>query len=724
MRGKPSVLGKIKRFFDRIADTVYRALARGPVGRFFAAYPVSDRIFRASGTAKLSRLGRRGRNGRPLRRGMAQAMDQSFLRKVGYRLLDNICRCSLRSVGAFLSTTGIYAALITWLIASVWQGVLPDALPLFCGLAFTLAGAVLLFSEHSLGYALSRGALLSFVMRELFGFSEDALKDVPKEGLREYAFVVPFGMLMGTAIAVFGPVPVLLVALALLFFFTVFVTPEAGVLLLVLFTPYAGFVSYGELVLGLGIFTVALGYFCKLLRGTRSFHLEILDFAVLALLIFTLFTGVFAIDGQGRTDALISALVLSLYFPVVNILATPHWLYRFRLSLLVSATISSLVGIMQFIVGAVVKVQAGVVVTATDLGRAVTAGFADNTVFAYFMVISFPFALHAFLCARPKHRMAAGFTCVSVLAASVLCFVQSAWLSILVEIVVLLFICVKYASPYLVLGLGAIPGVVALLPVAWREALQTFFLRSGDLSATRMALAGDVAKRLFFENGEGFFSLWSGLSRLVFGLGSGGLTAVAALYTALPADRVQDSFNFWLYRLCEGGILGLLLPICLLFLLLQNCFSLLGTVRDARGPIQPVVGVGMVVGVVTSAFFQYTWNDPCVLLLFFLCVAFLSADARYRRLQEPTDTVGANSDSFAEVEYQFKRKKDTVALAPQSADPVALEIILAAEGDKGEVLEAFGLASLAEGKAQTVVEAEPIPDATGDPTQEVEDELQ
>ncbi len=719
MRGKASVFGKIKQFLVRITDTVYRALARGPVGRFFAAYPVSDRMLRDSGTAALSRLGKTGHGSRPLRRGVAQAMDQSYLRKGAYRLVDSVCRCSLRSVGFFLLSMGAYVATISWLIASVWQGGIPDPARIFSGLALLVVGVMLTFSEQSLGYALCKGALLSWIMRELLGFSEDALKDVPRAGRREYAFAVPFGMVMGTAMAVLGPLQVLVATLALLLFFTVFVTPEAGVMLSVLFAPFVGLVPYGQLVLGLGIFTAAAGYFCKLLRGTRSFHMEILDLAVLALLLFTLLTGVFTPAAEGRVDALTAALVISFYFPAVNILATPHWLYRCRISLLVSATVASVVGIMQFIVNAVVTVQGGGVAKATELGRAVTAGFSSNTVFAYFMVLIFPLSLQAFLCARPKHRTAAGFVCVSILSATVLSFVQSAWLALLVELVVLCLICAKYAFPYLMLGLFALPGVIALLPASWKEALWVLFVRSGDLSPVRSGVAGEIAKRLFFENGEGFFGLGAGLSRLAFGLGSGGLAAVCALYTTLPVDEAQGSFSFWLYRLAEGGILGLLLPICLLFFLLQNSFSLLGAVRDKRGPIQPVVGVGLVAGVSVYACFQYTWGDPAVLLLFFLTVAFLAADARYRRLQQSAEQSLTNSGCFAEMEYQLGRKKEASAKAPKPQAAAAAQATPAPEEGQGSEQPQPQTALQDEG----MMPQEERTQAQDDPKQEVNDEL-
>ncbi len=654
MSGKPSVFKRIKQFFARVTDAVYGAVAKSPIGRFLGAYPVSERLFRASGTVYLGTLGSNPKRTRPLRRGMARAMDQSLLRRGCYRLINAICRCSLRTVGALLVTMGTYAAIISWVIASLWRGGATDAFHIYAAVALLAVGVLLLFSEQSVGYALSKGVICSLVLRELMGFSEDTLKDMPKTGREEFAFAVPIGMAVGTLMAIVGPLRLLLVAALLLVALMMFTTPESGVVLLVLFTPFAGLVPYGSLWLALGVLIPFLGYFFKLLRGTRAFHLELQDFVVLAMLVLTLFGIVSAGGSEVSAQAVGAAILMALYFPAVNVLATPQWLLRCRLALLASATAASLLAIMQFIIFTVISAQGSGTVTMLGLSEAVRAGFADRTTFAYFAVLAFPFALHAFVRAKPKYRILTGFSCVTLVLAAVLSFVQSAWIAMLAELLVTCLLCAKYTFPYLTLAGMASPGVIALLPREWRARLAEAFVHSGDISGTRTGVAADISKRLFFENGSGFFSLGQGLSRFAFGLGQGGLEAVCVLYTKTPVAEATQSFNFFLYRLAEGGLLGVLLPVLLLFLLLQNCFSLLREgVRDKHGPIQPLVGVALVFGVVAIGIFRYSWYDPAALLAFIIAISLVGADARYRRAKQNYAMYAESSDTAVELDYRI-----------------------------------------------------------------------
>ncbi len=680
MSGKPSVFKRIGHFFARLTDTVYHGIAKSPIGRFFTAYPVSDRAFRESGTVHMTHLVHDPKRGSPLRRGAAQAMDQSFLRRSCYRLINAFCHCSLRSLGAFFVTMGVYAALISWLIATVWQGNASDAFQLYAGFAIVVVGVLLLFSERSVGYALIKGMIPGLVMRELLGFSEDTLKDIPKTGRGEYATLVPLGMLVGALMAVIGPMRFLLILVLLALALMAFTTPEAGTVLLPLYAPFMGFVPYGELWLCVGVFIPLAGYICKLLRGTRSFHMEIQDFIVMAMIVFSLLSALSAGGSQAVAGAVSAALLMAVYFPAINVLATPHWLVRCRIALLCSATATALVGIMQFIISAVIAVEGVGTVTMAELGMATKAGFADHTTFAYFMVLAFPFALHAFVRARPKHRMVAGFTCVTIAVASVLAFVQSAWLALAVEVLVICLLCAKYTFPYLTMAGMITPGVIALLPRSWRQGMADTLIHSADLSATRTGVAGDIATRLFFENGNGFFGIGPGISRLLFGLGHNGLEAVCALYTTLPVDEAAGTFNFFLYRLVQEGLPGLLLPIALLLLLLQNCFSVLhAALRDARGPIQPVAGVVLVFGVVTIGIFRYSWYDPAALLLFFLIIALVTADARHRRVRQTVVAQVANSDFFVEMEYVLEKKG--VAVDPEAAEEDTARVQDAVEKD-------------------------------------------
>ena len=672
MSKKNTVIARIGRFFTFITDRVYRAVANGPIGRLLSAYPAANDAFRRSGVVALSNR-KRSTATRTLRRGLAQARDQSRLRRCCYTVIDGICRCSLRALGLTLLTTGFYAALVSWLIRVIWQGESVDGFLMFFALALVLSGVPLLFSGSSVAFALQHGVIPGWLLREPLGLSEDAIKDIPKQGRADHLTLVLFGMVLGALLAVIGPLWLLLAFLALCVVLLVITTPEAGVILLLVCAPFIGLLRYGALWLAVLSLLVLASYACKLMRGTRAFRMELQDLVVLALLLLTLFGGVSVSEGAFPA-ALLAAIAIGVYFPVVNILSTPHWLLRARQALIFSATMAALLGIFQFILSAVFSLQGGSV----DIllwGSGVRAGFDDHVGFAYFMVLAFPFALYGFLRAKGSLRMPTGFACVAIAAATVLSFVQSAWLALFVEVV---FLCLLYrrgSFPYL--GITAIltPVVLLVMPAAWRRGLSSIITQSTDLSGNRIGAAFDFTGDVLFGGGSGFFGHGAGVLRLLFGLGNGGIEAVCALYTVTPAGEVVSGLNFWLYCLLEGGLLGALIPAVLFFVILQNCFSLLQGVKPGRDALAPLCGAVMLLGALTSSIFQYSWLDPTAMLLFFLLVSIITADARHRRERSRTVFAGdwAQGEQYAELEYHARAAQKN-APAPTSEGEVSYEL--------------------------------------------------
>lgn len=652
---------RIGRFFAFLTDRLYRGIATGPLGRLFGSYEAMDARFHQTAMVRAMRPRHRKYGGTTLRGNVAMAMDQSAVRRAAHSFTDGFLRCSLRTVGAFFLTGGIYSALITWLIFVVWQRGTPNGFHVFLSFVVAAFGVILLFSDRSVGHAVYKSRLMGALLHSSLGVSDDSVKRIPEKGKPLYAVAVPLGMLLGSITALTGPLYPALAILLLSVLFVVLTTPEAGVVLLLIFAPFSGFLTYGELCLALIVVLSGIGYFCKLLRGTRAFHMEIQDFVMLLLLISTLLTGVSAAGGSAMLGACLSALLIFLYFPAVNILATPTWLMRCRWGLLFSATVTAIIGILQFLINLILTLQGTRVLSMDHLGSAVRAGFSNNAIFAYFMVLAFPFTLHAFLRARnASHRITAGLSCVAVLAATVLTWSQSAWLALLAEILVLALICKKECLIYLLIGMMLFPILLLVLPEYYRVAFFTFF-GSGDVMT-----GGSLAAKLYFEGGSGFFGVSAGLARMLFGLGMDGLERVAVLYVGDFAASLSTSLSFWWVRLFEGGILGILLPAAFLFFLLQNCFSVLPHDSNTQSAVAPASGIAMVAGVLLLSAFHYAWRDPAALLLFIALCAIITADARNRRSLYVRNEVVASSATFAQMEYALKagrkkNKKEVVA---------------------------------------------------------------
>ena len=139
MSRKTNIFQRIGQFIAFLTDKIYSGISASPVGRFFKAYPASDRLWRNSATVGLAHPHTDHKHTHPVRRGMAQTMDNSVIRRSAYALLGSLCRCSLRTFGAFFLTTGIYSALISWVVDVIWRGEAMSGILLFASISLVVS---------------------------------------------------------------------------------------------------------------------------------------------------------------------------------------------------------------------------------------------------------------------------------------------------------------------------------------------------------------------------------------------------------------------------------------------------------------------------------------------------------------------------------------------------------------------------------------------------------
>ena len=642
----------ILRFFTLFTRFVYAALGVGLLGRIFTSYAAVERKFRASVTGHVvhARERRNGKMYRAMRRNMALAMDQSLLSRGSAALIRRICGCGLRTLGLFLVTAGAYSSVMYWLFSVIWKSDTVGVMNLFCGLVMLLLGFLLLLSDLSIGYAVQSSVFFKKILVGVLGISEDALQDVEKTGKQAYVLAVPLGMVLGALGALVSPYYLIAACIALLLFWLVLSVPEAGVMLMILFLPFADLLPQSDLWLMLLMCVPIASYLIKLMRGNRAVHVEVQDMPAVMMAVLFVLSGVSVVGDSAWRGALLSALCVAFGFMAVNVIATPSWLERCRAGLIVSATCAALLGIFQFVFAAATATEFSIAV----LGAHVHAGFADRTTLAYFLVLALPFILAAFLSTKKMYRLFAGFALVSVISAVALTWVQSAWVATVLMIVAFLLLHERRTFPFLLVGGGLLPFVLWIMPVALRTRLLGFLHTDSGAALAMNVNAAGVAGRIFFEHGSGLFGFAAGIMRLLFGLGYGGIEQFCMLYTVTDPTQLSGAMNFWLYRLLEGGVLGVLLPAAFLFLLCQNCFSLLATVKNREVQISAMSGVVLVVGVLILSFFRYAWYDPAALLAFFLAVAVVSATARYERSRMAHDEEEKQDENVIEVEYYGK----------------------------------------------------------------------
>ena len=229
----------IIRFFAFLTHFVYSAISAGFLGRIFTSYNAADRTFRASALGRLTSCEAEkagSKSYRAFRRNMALAMNDSLLIRGVTGFVQGLLRCGLRTLGLFLVVSGSYSALMYWLFSMIWKSHVVDALNLFGGFAALLLGILLLFSDASLGYALANGFFFGKFLAPVFGVSDETLKEMQEVGKQYYVIAVPVGMVVGALSALTSPLYLLFALLAFLLILLVLSIPEAGIMLLILFT--------------------------------------------------------------------------------------------------------------------------------------------------------------------------------------------------------------------------------------------------------------------------------------------------------------------------------------------------------------------------------------------------------------------------------------------------------------------------------------------------------
>lgn len=642
----------IVRFFAYLTHLFYTILPFGLLARIFSSYASVDAAFRRSAVGRtVERLeSGGGKTRRTVRRNVALAMNKSRISRSVPAFWRLICGWSLRTFGALFMTMGVYAAGVYGLFSKVWGSDAVSSVNLYWGIGFVVIGVLLLFSDHSLGYALYKSFFFGKLMVSALGVSDGGVRSVERVGRSGYVVAVPLGMALGAIGALTSPVYLLVGFIALLVVLMVLSIPEAGVVMLIFAAPFVGVLPGDELWLIPLIAIPFVAYFGKLLRGNRVFHLEIQDLPVLLIALCFVFSGFSFAGDSAWSGALLAALAVAVYFLVVNLIATPAWLGRCRLAVIASATLCAVIAIVQFVFAAVNTVGEFDFIT---VGAAARAGFADRVCLSYFLLLVFPIVLSAFVAEQNRYRLLTGLSLLLILTAEVVAFVPAALLSLLAAFVAFLLLHYRRSLPFVMLGSGLVALLRLWIPQSAKEYLLSLLRSDVTAAAPYRSAVDSLSERILFEGGEGVFGAGAELSRILFGLGFGGTERLGMLYTAAPAQAITASMGFWTYRLLEQGVLGVILPAVFLFLLCQACFSLYCRQAVAGGK-QLATCCGMLIaGVLIFGIFHYTWYDPLTLLGFFAVTAMIAAEARSKRGGCVTPVVEDMEDPGTAVELDY-----------------------------------------------------------------------
>jgi len=651
------------RVVSRLSRLIYQLIAASFLGKLFTSYiAVNSAMTRADSVILQKKEHARTPRRHTLRRALACAMEQNLFSRAIRRVLSVLCLCSLRTFGFFFTVAGAIWVALYGVSLFVSLGGILTWVHLISGAVCLAVGILLLFSDRSLGAALYGSALVGALLFSLLGVPDDMVKEAPARGAQHYLMASVLALLLAALGLWISPLSILLIVCSLLMVLTVLSVPEAGFLLALFFLPFSRLLVGSYFLVFAFLTLMLLGYFGKLLRGNRTFRVEWQDIPVLLMvLMFAVSLGTVS-EGQVLPAVLLEILLALSYLAAVNILSAQRWLVSLRVTFVVSAALSALVGIGQLLLVAIGKNDFSFFAL-PPFGKYVTVGFTDHVSYAYYLVLAFAFALPMAVHAPRRTRMAFVLMTALIAGAAALTFVTVSWLAMALILVAFLLIYDYRTMPFFALTGTGVTCAVLLVPTEIKARVFGVFRDISGTSYQMLRTGGKATlNELFFGQGEGFFSRSSGLLRFFCGSGHGALATLHPYFAQTAAPFAYTAYNHWQALCVDYGIGGVLVFGGFLFIILQNCFSVLAADPENR-PEAAFIGIALVAGVAFFASFYYVWYDMAALTAFFLTTGMIAAAMRYRRRCQ-TKVAHENSDGTlrAELDYTVRpsRGKKTV----------------------------------------------------------------
>ncbi len=660
----------ILQMLDRLSERVYRSFGEGFFGWLFTGYVSGDDGYLASFLKNSPVWQFGGKVCRFFSRQIEESLILTGIRKSSKRLL----RYKLRTFGFFTATYGLYTAAFCLIRVLLTGGniSIPDHPDLLFSMGLICFSLPLLLSKVTLCEALCDTPAGEGILR-LLGYMPDQVRLLARKepaGRMSVAFIC--GIACGVMTFFISPWWIPIGLAVLLYAYLVLCKPEIGVLTLFFAMPFFPTMLLAGLVIYI--------FFCfvlKLLRGKRSIHVEPLDVMVMAFAVVLFCGGTVSLSSGSLKPALLFVCFLMGYFEVVWLLRERQWLMRCSVAGVLSASLTALYGIFQYVTGSSRMAEAWVDKEMFDaIGNRVVGTLENPNMFGEYLILMIPLALLMLVGYGEGLRRLHAFVCLGIMGVClIMTWSRGAWLGLMFALVVFLFIWHRRAVWMLFAGVASIP----LLPYILPESIIQRFTSIGNLSDSSTSYRVFIwraACDMVRDHG------WTGI-----GIGESAWDRLYPKYMYMGVEAAPHSHNLFLQIWLETGIFGLLIFLLILFLLCQSLFTLCrqlqearhltlpemrnaghenlsGTAfnratRQARTQIRmacaaPLTGV---FAVLVQGMTDYAWYNYRVYLMFWLMIGLTSAYIRSGRemiMEEPEDEEGS---AVLNLPYRTARRR-------------------------------------------------------------------
>ncbi len=564
---------------------------------------------------------------------LVRQVEQSRIIRAISRFAVTLLHTPLRSFGMLFLSFGVFLVtaslifpdkyqtetqILTWVIAAV----------------FILCALLLLFSQKSLSATIRDSRFCSFLFFSVLGVRRNT---VEQELTVKTSDALAF--LCGIFLAIpslFLQTPTLLAIYALTVFgYLTLLTPESGLVLLLFLLPFCStkFVCYAFLFL-------FVTFLLKVLLSKRIIRFHRMDYPILLFLLALLICGSVSADPAASvTESLLYVFLLCGYFLVTNLVKTLPWLRRCIFALSLSACLTALDGIAQFVLGKVSDRWQDQALFAALRGRAV-ATFDNPNVLAEYLILVLPILLALFLLqCKEKKPLWALPALLAVGVCLVFTWSRGAWLAALVSCALFCLFAGKRSRIIFLSIAAAFLISYPWLPDVFTARVESIVTLSDSSNAYRLQIwRGSLDNlRQFWHTGIGF--------------GDEVFTMYYGHFAPSGAEIAAHSHQLFLQIWISLGIIGFLLFAWVLVYFLRT-FTLLqkglSKVPNVSARYYSFAFFSAICALMIHGLTDYVFYQPRIFFLFFaICALFVSMQrmyfAEHHRPQHSHSTVSAYS---------------------------------------------------------------------------------
>lgn len=536
---------------------------------------------------------------------IAKFYENSYLLSKLQHISHNLLLTHVNTVGLFFFSFGFYIVIIQLLKQYTFNIANLNRLSLIAGIVIMVISIPMFFSKKNIANAIYKSRMLHFVLFDFLGLRVINIARAADAESRR-GFNIPFilGMVFGV-ISIFVE-PIYIVAAFLLFILAniILSSPEAGVILVLLFLPFLSTMTLAAVLL-----LIFVSYILKLLCGRRIIKFSLVDFTVLIFLFFTISGGVFSVDSSSFPKMLLYVCFILGYFVVKNTVRSPSLVRRCLYSLTASSVLVSLYGLYQNFFGTPSTVWQDTAMFSEIKGRVVST-FANPNVLGEYIILLFPITLALMITAkRANERFALLLACAANCSCLIFTWSRGAWLGFILSVALFLFLTHRN---FFTAGIFCLPLFASLIFIGANTSVVRRFTSIGSVADTSTSYRIGIWRGVLLMLSEVF--------AFGIGIGEGAFADIYPFYAFSGIETAPHSHNLYLQITVETGIFSLLAFLIFVFIFSQCSLSFC---RYAVSKSNKTVCLGIFCGVfafLVQGMTDYVWYNYRIFLLFWMVV--------------------------------------------------------------------------------------------------------